>query len=793
MAEKILQSNVVDEYVRNMQIYAIAVNRKQSVPDIKDGLKTVHRRVMYIMYKSGLWYNKPYSKCAGVIGDTLKYVHPHGDTSVYGVIVDLANWFDSKIPLIDGHGNYGNMMGDGPAAYRYTECRLSEFGQECVISDLKSFPDVVDWTSNFNDSGKEPEYLPVNVPLLLINGTFGIGVGMKVEIPKHNIGEVIDATVNLIKNPNAPVVLIPDHCMPCDIIDTNWKQICNTGNGTYRVRAHIDIEYNKNGVPSLVIKSVPDMVTLFLQKSTKEDQGVIAAITKMVKEGKLPYIVDILNETNDDDLRYVLKLKPGTDAEYVKQFLYKNTRLENTYRVNFEVLDGIDMFRCSYKAYLERFIDFRISVKSRYYASEYQKCKTEWTQLQLYLKVMKSGELETIRKMIGQMKNVSSEAMMQLVEKIIKMFDVTDIEAKYILNMDYVKQAPGYIPIYEARCKALEETYTHSFNMLTNEELIKQEIIDELLAIKKKYNRPRLCKVVKAGVDDVPQGTFKVVVTENNFIKKIGPDEDPVPFKGDQIKFVMKVENTENIILFNKYGKAFKYPVHKIQNCAKNAQGQDIKLLIKNCTSQVISMIYEPTILELSKSVTPYYLAIVTEGNNIKKIDIVDLLQVPPSGLFYTKLAEGDCVKDLAVVPNGLDVILYSDKKALRFPTDDIPLFKRTALGSTAMNCKEPIDGLATISPDSLYILVLTKKGKINRFDIAGLAKSTRGKSGSKVIKLVQGDDIHSIYGVRDTDVLHVDTIAGTTEIPVTDIPVTSSISPGSKFISDTIIKAYIK
>ena len=792
MGETIITGNVLDEYVKDMQIYAIAVNRKQSVPDVRDSLKVGARRIMTSAYlNTKIYYNGPYSKCAGLVGDVLAKYHPHGDSSVYGVIVSLCNWFDYKMPLLDGHGNFGNMIGTGAAAYRYTECKLSEFGQECVIGDLAKSKDIVDWVPNFNDTLLEPEYLPVKVPLLLINGTMGIGIGMKTEIPTHNFGEVIDATVALIDDPNAKVILIPDHYMGCDIVDANWKAISNTGQGNYRVRAHIDIEMVKD-IPYLHIRGVPNDVTLFKVKSNKENEGVIAKIEEMMKDGRLPQIDDIYSDTKGENLDYVIKLTKGSDPYYVKDYLYKNTLLENSYRVNFEVLEGIDIKRFSYKSYLEYFIDFSILLKFRSYAAQYQKAKTELIRNRLYIMILESGEIENIQKEIRSMKDVSPEAKNKYKEKLIKRFKVTDIEAQYIMDMDQTKAAIGYLPIYKKKALELEQVCADCFEKMNNDDLLKAELREELLYFKKKYNTPRTCNVVKAVGDTIPQGEFRIVVTENNFIKKLAINDPINSYRGDAVKFTLKVDNTENILLFDKYGRVFRLPVHKIALCAANSAGFDLRLLIKNCTSDIISIMYEPTVKELAKLVnTKYFLVVVTAGNCIKKLDLDDFLNVPPSGILYTKLNEGDYVQDITIIPNNLDVIIYSDKKALRFNMNEIPHYRRTAVGVIAMKTNEAIDGISVIYNGAEYVVVVTKSGKFNKFNISGMKCSNRTKAGNSVIKLGKTDSIVNIYGVSDSDTIRCVTESGPVDIAVSDIPVQSSVSVGKK-MCDNIIKTHV-
>lgn len=792
MSEKIFERNIVDAYKNDMQTYAIALNRKQSVPEVRDGLKSVARRIIEIMFELGLSHNKGYVKCARVVGDVIGKRHPHGDTGTYDALVALANWYTTKAPLIDGSGNFGNMQGKGPAAMRYTECRLSEFADDCLLGDLYKSKDITDWVENFDNSDKEPEYLPAKVPLLLINGTFGLGIGMRSVIPTHNISEVIKATINLIKNPEAPVVLIPDHCMACEIIDTNWKAISNTGIGTYRVRGVVDIEYTKNGCPLLVIKSVPNNTTLFRVKSVSKDEGIIARVNEMAKDGTLP-ITDIQSDSNGNNLRYVIKLRKGSDPYYVRDYLYKHTKLEDTFSVNFEALNIIEGMRFSYKSYLEFFIEFNILLKIRSYAALHQKAKTEWRQYQLYIMVMESGEIDNIQNKIKKMKDVSAASKNEFKEWIIKKFKVTDIEASFIMNMDQMRTAIGYLPIYKKKCAELEQQFNEYFMKMNNDEIIKQEIIEDLIKFDKKYGGPRKCKVIKDTGDNIPRGEFKIVITENNFIKKIGVDDNINTYRGDTPKFVLKVENTENILLFDKMGKVFKLPIHKVALCDKNAQGYDLRLLIKNCTSELVSIMYEPSVIKLAKKVKKHFLVVVTRNNCIKKLDLEDFLAVLPSGILYTKLNPDDYVKDIAIIQDDLDIILYSDKKALSFNMSEVPHYKRTAFGVSAMNTSDPIDGISIIMPNSTDCIVVTESGRVNKFSIMGLKRSSRNKAGSSVIKLGKTDKISSIYGVNDDNILHIVGRNGNTDIPIKDIKSGSSASTGVKIITgDKVIKTKI-
>lgn len=717
------------------------------------------------------------------------------NSSVEDAIKPLCNWFECKVPLLSSKSNMGTMQGNSASASRYTEIKLSEFCKECVIAEMRNTKDVVDWVPNFDNTEMEPEYFPVIVPLALINGTFGLGIGMMTEIPKHNLVEVIDATINLIKNPKAPVVLVPDHCMPCEIIDTNWKSICNKGNGKYIVRGVIDIEKDKknNGCYCLVIKSVPDRV--FYDRGNDRAGGVHYKILDMIKEGKLPQIAKIEEDSDGNNMRIVIRLKKGADPVYVKELLYKTTQLQDTYTVNFEVLDGFNPVRLSYKAYLEYFIEQRKLTKFRYNCIMLQKVRTEFHKREAYVKVLESGYID---KIIDMIKRQSTTDDSVVVEYIVKHAKITDIQAKFIINSNIKKLSKAYLNKYKEEMNKYAADDKFYENKITHEELILNDIIEELQYVKKKYGEPRKCRVIsKDEINSIPSGEFNVVITENNYIKKLSPKDPIGAYRGDNPKHIIRVDNRENIILFSSQGKVFKLPVHKIPLTERGSVGLDIRIVLKGLISDITTMIYEPTLKEVSKLLNKHYLTVVTNNNCIKKLDIEDFLNVPPSGIIYTKLNPNDYVKDVLLVSDSLDIVIYSDRKALRINMKDIPKYKRSTLGVSAMNLSDNqcIDGISVVYPDVTDIIVITESGYINKFDITGLQVSNRYKSGSSVIKLKKTDKIHSIFGVNDKNVINIITTNNKLSIPVSEIPKGSSLSSGVRKLqskNEAIVKCSI-
>lgn len=773
MSENIKEVSTLKQYEEDMVRYSIVVNRRRSIPEVRDGLKVVQRRILYDMLENGVTTFENRKKSAKVVGDTMGVYHPHGDSSIYTTMVPLANWFTCKMPLLRGKGNWGNIMGDGAAAMRYTEIALSQFGFDVLLSEIRENKNVVDWIPNFDRTTKEPEFLPCKIPLLLVNGSSGMGVGLSIDISTHNVVEVIQATRALIRNPKAKVILIPDHCQPCTIIGKDWDKISESGRGSYLVRGTIETGVYKKE-PALFIKSLPNGVFV---------ESVIEEISKLVVNKQLPMIKEITDQSSDT-VELVIRLKRDADPNYVKEVLYAKTNIQKSFRINFEVVNGINHQRMNYKEYLLSFLDFRARTKFRLYCNKLQVCLTRHHRVSAYIRLLETGDIDDTIKKIRKQKTKDPD---ELMEFLIKKYNLTDLQAKYILRTNIMELSDGYLKQYkEEVAKLEEEIHFYETAITDNSGKVILNIIDKELAdIQKKYGTPRTCAIMdNADMNQIPKGTFKVVITERNFIRKL-PDSDNVgTVRRDHPKFVLRVENTENILLFDNKGKVFKFPVHKIPVTDKSSPGTDIRILIKNLTANIIAMYYEPVIKKIVEGSRKHYLTVVTKMNFIKRLDLEDFVSVNASGLIYSKIVDGDEVTDIVVTPTNLDVVVYSEHKALRIKTNKVPLFKRNAVGSKAMNTNDPIGGLSVIYPDAEYIVVITKSGKINRFNVSGLTVSDRAKAGSQVIKLDAGDSIFSIYGVNEKDHIRVVTSEEVFDIPITEVKLFSSVAKGTKMIN---------
>ena len=789
MAEVIRQNTAHKQYIEDLALYTIATNLVRALPDVRDGLKPVARRILYTLMNDEKAVSPATQvKSAAVEGTVMKKYHPHSGT--YPTFKTMINWFEIKQPMMIGQGSFGTVSGEVASAQRYTECCLSPFGLECVCGALYYNNEVVDWNHTYDNKHMEPQYLPVKVPLLLINGILGgIGTGIKADLPSHNMGEVIDATLRLIDDPNAEVVLIPDHCLPCDIIDTDWKNICNKGYGSYRARATMSVSHDKNDYPYITITSLPMYGT----------NNVVNKIDEGIAAGKFPQIIDVNDESkNDYGVRIVIKLKKGTDVNFVKEALYKYTPCEQSFRVNFEAVYGTELVRLSYKAYLELFIKFATDNKIKEYSARHYVVSTKLHKLDAFIKIVGSPDIDKIINLIKKGKTNSDN---ELIELLISKYRLTDIQASYIINAQIKQLSRGYLDRYKEEFNKLSKEESWLEGRIANDKLIKEDVKNELIMLRNKYATPRICNVIKvSNLGNIPEGTFKIIITENNYIRKIGENENVNVIKGDRPKFVLTVSNLENILLFDNKGRVFKLPIHRIPIMAKNEPGIDVKGVIKGLTADIISVIYEPTVTKLAALKQKVYIAILSKNNTIKKLDIQDFINVPPSGIIYSKINQDDDIVDTQLVSDNMDLILYSDSKALRIASTDIALLKRNTIGTLGMGGQHgPMEGMSIIYTDhknpTKYIIVLTESGKVNKFSVAGFERSQRNKAGSRVIDLGRGDRIKTIFGASDNNTLNIITTGSNISLPISQIQMMSSVSKGIKVTqnkTDVVIRASI-
>jgi DNA gyrase subunit A len=370
----------------------------------------------------------------------------------------------------------------------------------------------------------------------------------------------------------------------------------------------------------------------------------------------------------------------------------------------------------------------------------------------------------------------------ELIEFMVKRYKITDLQASYIINAQLKTLSMGHLDRFIQERDKLIELRNNAYDMIVHDDKIIDEIRKELIEIKKKYAVPRVCSIVNASVNDIPAGTFKIVVTQNNFIRKLQINDPIRGIRGDAVKAVIQADNRGSILIFDNMGKVYKLPISKIPMSDK--VGTDIRFLVKNLTSDINTIIYEPDVVHFNDKSSKYFLLVSTIQGNIKKMDLADFTTVPPSGIMYTKLDSGDAVKSILIVNDRFDIIAWANKSAIRVPVAEIPHLKRNTKGSRIMTTKHPIEGISVIKPNSEFVIVVTRNGKINKFNSVALPAKQRGKSGNQVIKLSKNDSIVAMYGANSSDKIQVFTQDNVFTVNVSDIPSGSSIGDGAKVLN---------
>ena len=796
MSEKIYDVDVIQQAKEDMRNYAIFVLKCRAVPNFVDGLKPVIRRIIWCAGSD--YKGQDFIKTVALTSTVVRKYNPHNTASLNLSLRNMIRDFISKCPTMEGSGNWGSKTSQSIAADRYTEAKISQFSIDTLLADIYDDKRSVDWTYNYDNKYKEPVYLAAKIPLLLVNGQVGIAVGVKTSIPSHNLGEVIDATVKLIKNPNAKICLIPDECMSCEIIETDFQKITDNGSGTYVCQSIIDIG-DYHGKPALYIRSLPDF-TFF--------EPILDSIKELVTSGKMPYIDDMISKTQLDDKASIMSdktnfeeivvLKRGADPNFVREFLYVNTGLRQTRQVKLYVTKNDNFYpnlncpKYGYKEYLLDFINFRRATIYRKFGAKLQAYSTRTHELRYFLEAMTTGTIDKIVSMIKKQKTRDDN---ELIQYLIDKLRISNLQAKRIISTDLRQFSKGNIEKFKKELEELNKKRDEILNFLSKKENIDEYIINEMLVIKKKYNTPRMCKIIsKSQVSGIAPGKFQLIISKNNFIKKIGIQEQVTKLPNDDIVNVLQVDNTDNIMVFSVLGNVYKMPVHKIPLSDKRSAGTDIRILNKWATSNICAIVEESMLQKLAESKKDkYYIFIITKKGFIKKIDIADILSAPTSGFVFSKLSDDDEIKQIRFAlekrKHYLDIVVWSGQKIIRFDQSEVPYLRRFTKGNKVFSSdKIEIDGMNMIQPDTTHLLTITEKGYVNRIPLDIIPKTVRNRAGSKVSKLIKGDKIKYILGVNDRNIVSIcdnENYKQIVDIVVADIPVGSTLISGQKLLTN--------
>ena len=780
MAERIEDVNILTQSSEDLKAYAIYVARARAIPDMIDGLKPVIRKILWCAAND--FRGQGFIKTSNIMGQVIRKYNPHGDASVLMAIRNMINDFSTKIPTMDGSGSWGHKSNPSPSAPRYTECKISDFAVDVFIQDIYDDKRSTDWSYNYDNKYLEPNYLPAKIPTLLVLGQLGIAVGMKSSIPSHNLGEVIDTTIALMKDPKAKFCLVPDECMPCEILETNFQKINDTGMGSYIAQGIVDVgEYDKH--PALFVRSLPDF-TFF--DSIKE------TIIKLVESKKIPYISDMVSKsrvdfkTKKNIMEEVIILTKGADPYFVREFLYANTGIRQTRQVKIITLKDNRLAPMNYRQYLLNFIDFRRNAVFRKHNALLQRYQTLIHEREAYLKAMTSGEIDKIIKLIRNQKTSEDN---ELMEYLINKLRITSLQAKFLMNAPIKKLSAGNLARYKQELAGYQKKEKEILDIILNPKNIDKYIIHEMLEIKKKYNKPRLCKVVSSNeAKGIAQGVFKLIFTKRGFVRKLGENDAIGSFANDEFLFSIMVNNTEDVLVFSDNGKVFRIPVSKIPLYARGSNGIDVRILNKYITSTIISAAREETLKNLATSKKfKNFIFVVSRNGYIKKMDLDDIINAPASGFIYSKLDPQDTVQDIIFGPDKMDILVQCNNKVLRMSAKEVPYLKRSTKGNRASTATALVNSLNFLIPSATEIIVITKNGKVNKLSLEYLPRLNRGRAGQTVIKLMGDDEMLCVLPCNENQTLIVNDGRALKKIPVSNIKAGNTSQPGVAMFSNPI------
>lgn len=744
LLERVIHRNITTEMKESYIDYAMSVITDRALPDIRDGLKPVHRRILYAMNQNNLTYAAKYRKSAFVVGEVMGNYHPHGDAAIYDSLVGLAQDFTLRYPLVQGQGNFGSIDGDGAAAPRYTEARMAKITTE-LLRDIQK--QTVNMNPNYDGTKQEPSVLPTAVPNLLLNGILGIAVGMATNIPPHNLREVVDATVHMLENENATTEDLMQHIkgpdFPLGGVIYGAADILHAyvhGRGGVVARGEAEIIEEKAGQSKIVITSIPYRVS----KAT-----LIESIADLVREKKLEGIKDIRDESTKD-IRVVIELKSGSYPQNVLNFLYKHTQLESTFHYNMVALvDGIPQ-TVSLKVCLEEFVKHRREVIRR--RTEYD-LKKALDEEHILLGLKKAlDHIDEIIKLIKASKDTPTAHA-----NLMKEFKFSERQATAILEMKLQKLAGLERKKIEDQLRAVQEFIKECQDILKNPKRVTAIIKTELTDIKEKYGDDRRTKIVKHGAknfsieDVIPDEESVLVFTSGGYVKRTDPDEYRKQKRGgvgvvdlntkeeDFITHLINTTTHSDLLFFTDKGKAYQIKMYDIPEGKRATRGKSImNFLSLEGNEKVTSILPMPKDVKKGSDLS---LFLVTKEGTGKKVSAESFHDVRRSGIIAIRLEAGDELVSASFVEKGDNVmVVASDGQSIRFDQDDVREMGRAAGGVRVMKLDK---GVKVVGADAIKkgsndaaVLVVSANGYGKKTSLKEYKVQNRGGSGIKTVKV---------------------------------------------------------
>jgi DNA gyrase subunit A len=745
--DRIVKINIEEEMKSSYIDYSMSVIVARALPDVRDGFKPVHRRILYGMLGIGNTSDKPYKKCARVVGEVLGKYHPHGDSSVYGALVRMGQEWNMRYKLIDGQGNFGSIDGDSPAAMRYTECRLAKMGEH-VMDDLDK--ETVDMTSNFDDTLVEPTVMPTKIPNLLVNGGNGIAVGMATNIPTHNLGEVIDGCCAYIDNPDIDVeglmkyIPAPDFPTGATIYGIQGvKEAYETGRGRIVIRATAEIESDETH-DKIVITEIPYGVN---------KQQLIEYIAELVKEGKLDGISNANDESGRQGMRIVIDVKRDANANVVLNKLFKMTALQSSFSVNCIALVKGRPRLLTLKDCVKYFVEHRHEVTIR--RTKFELKKAEERAHILEGLIIACDNIDEVVHLIRASKT-PAEAQRALEQR----FQLDELQSKAIVDMRLSQLTGLRMDQLHAEYEELERMVAYYKQILTDPELCKKVMKDELLEVKEKYGDARRTRIRPDDhefnpEDFYPNDPVVITVSHLGYIKRTPLSEFREQARGgvgskgartrdkDFTEFIYPATMHQTMLFFTKKGRCYWLKCYEIPEGDRNSKGRAIQNLLNIESDDQVNAFLRLRGLTDSEFINNHYVIFATKNGTVKKTSLEAYSRPRANGVIAINIAEGDEVVDVRLT-NGKNELIMANRngRAVRFHEDTIRPMGRTATGVRGMKLDEGDDavvGMITVNDaESETVMVVSEKGYGKRSQVVDYRVTNRGTKGVKTLNITE-------------------------------------------------------
>ncbi|WP_049987414.1 DNA gyrase subunit A [Halobellus rufus] len=748
IAASVETARIEQEMEQSYIDYAMSVIAGRALPDVRDGLKPVHRRILYAMHEAGVTSRSSHRKSSSIVGETMGDYHPHGDSAIYDTLARMAQDFSMRYPLVDGQGNFGSVDGDPPAAMRYTEARMAPIAEE-LLDDIEM--DTVDFQSNYDDRLEEPEVLPAAFPNLLVNGSSGIAVGMSTNIPPHNLGEVIDATVHLIEDPDATVedlmehVKGPDFPTGANIVGRNAiHKAYKTGRGRIRVRAEFEIEEEDR----IVITELP-----FQENKAR----LVERIADNVNEGKIEGIRDLRDESDRDGIRVVVELKRGANAEVVKNQLLEH-HLESTFGViNLALVDGQPKV-LTLKETLVEYLEHRRDVVRRRSAYELEEKEDRAHILEGRLTALEHVDdvVEVIRNSASRddaKAALRGEHVVEADGEELPTFDFSEAQADHIVAMQLGSLTAMEAEEIESEYEDVTDRIDRLETILADADELDDVVREELLEIKDEYDDDRRTSIIEdtgtvTHEDLIAEEDVVVVVTEDDYIKRMPLDNFRAQHRGgkgiigtelkegDRVSSVYVASTHDYLLYFTNHGQVYQLKTYQVPEMSRTARGKSAVNLLDLDDGEEITAVVNTAEMESEEE---QFLTMVTTNGYIKRTNVENFQNIRSTGIIATKLDEDDALADVEVTDGSQDLVLASrGGMAIRFAESEVRAMGRSARGVRGIKLEgdDEVAALAAIDPDRhQWVLTVTENGYGKRTDIDEYRRQSRNGKGLIDIK----------------------------------------------------------